>query len=85
MKSISISEYNQSMGQIIDVEDNYTFSIKHVPNALNIPYETLLYNKDNLLDKNKIYYIYCQGGHKSRRAVNILTAYGFKVVQVLLN
>ena len=84
MKSIHISEYNPNLGTLIDIENKEIYMKSHIDGSINIPYETLLYNKDKLLDKNKTYYIYCKGGHKSKRAVSILEMYGFKVVQVLL-
>lgn len=72
------------MGILIDLEKPDIFQQKHVDGAINIPYETLLYNKDKLLDKNKTYYLYCKGGYKSRNATNLLNAYGYNVIQVLL-
>ena len=85
MRSIMLGEYYPSLGKLINVEDETDYNIKHVPGSINIPYDKLLYNKDSLLNKNETYYIYCEGGHKSKRAVNILEAYGFKVVQVIIN
>lgn len=84
MKVINISEYNSSLGPLIDINDKIIYDTNHIDGAINIEYETLLYNRDRLLNKNKTYYIYCKGGHKSRRIVSILSAYGFNVVQVLL-
>ena len=84
MKSISINEYNSSMGKLIDVESKEIYNQHHVDGAINIPYETLLYNRERLLNKEETYYIYCRGGHKSKRAVNVLDIYGYKVVQVKL-
>lgn len=84
MRQINIKEYSSDMGILIDLESSDTYNLKHVPGAINIPYDTLLYNKDKLLDKNKTYYLYCKGGYKSRMATNLLTAYGYNVVQVLL-
>lgn len=81
---MSINEYNPSLGKLIDIEEKEIYNINHVNGAINIPYETLLYNKDRLLNKSETYYIYCKSGHKSKRLTNILNAYGFKVVQVLL-
>ena len=85
MKVISIEQYSPNMGKIIDVEAKEIYNQKHIQGAINIPYETLLYNRDKLLNKNETYYIYCQGGHKSKRAVNVLELYGFNVVQLLVN
>ena len=84
MKTISINEYNSSLGKLIDIEPPEIFIQKHFPGAINIPYETLLYNRERILDKNETYYIYCQKGNKSKRAMNILTTFGYKIVQVLL-
>ena len=84
MKVININEYNPSLGLLIDINDKLIYNQNHIDGAINIEYETLLYNRDKILDKNKTYYIYCKGGHKSKRLVSILLAYGFNVVQVLL-
>ena len=85
MKIISINEYNPSMGKIIDVEAKEIYNQHHIEGAINIPYETLLYNRDRLLNKDETYFIYCRGGHKSKRAVNILELYGYNVVQLVIN
>lgn len=85
MQTINIKDFHQYLGELIDLEDSETYNDKHIPGAINIPYETLLYNKDKLLNKNKVYYLYCHGGYKSRKAVNMLLAYGYNVIQVLIN
>ncbi|MBR1416800.1 MAG: rhodanese-like domain-containing protein [Bacilli bacterium] len=84
MKVIHISDYNPRMGKLIDIESYDLYKLNHIDGAINIPNDTLLYNKDRLLNKNDTYYIYCRGGHKSKRVVSILESYGFNVVQVLL-
>ena len=53
MQSISIKDYHNSMGPLIDVEDANTYKTKHINGAINIPYLELSYNFQNLLDKNK--------------------------------
>ena len=85
MKTININDYNFTMGKLINVEPKEIYNQKHIEGSINIPYETLLYNRDRLLNKEETYYIYCQGGHKSKRVVNILELYGYNVVQVLVN
>ena len=85
MKTININEYNPNMGKLIDIEPKEIFLKHHINGAVNIEKDTLLYNRDRLLNKNETYYIYCSKGFKSRRVVSILEAYGFKVVQVMLN
>lgn len=80
MKTILLSEFKNYMGTFIDV--NYTNS-NVVQNSVHIPYENLLVNHRELLDKNKKYYIYCNGGIKSRKVVNILQYYGYDVTLVV--
>lgn len=79
MKKILLSDYKEYMGTFIDVNDN---DHKMFPSAIHIPYEKLLINHKELLDKNKPYYIYCNGGIKSKKAVNILDFYGYNVTLV---
>ena len=85
IKTININEYNPSMGKLIDIENKEVYLKHHVNGAINIEKDTLLYNRDRLLNKDETYYIYCLKGNKSRRVVSILELYGFKVVQVMLN
>lgn len=80
MKTILLSEFKNNMGIFIDV--NYTNS-NAVANSVHIPYENLLVNHKELLDKNKKYFIYCNGGIKSRKVVNILQYYGYDVTLVV--
>lgn len=84
MQVINIKEYNHNLGPLIDVEDANFYKMKHVEGAINIPFSELSYNFQNLLDKNRHYYIYCNAGNKSRRIVAILEIYGYQATQVLL-
>jgi rhodanese-related sulfurtransferase len=79
MKKILLSEYDESMGIFIEINENYHNVVK---NSIHIPYENLLINYKELLDKSKKYYIYCKGGIKSRKVVNILSFYGYDVTLV---
>lgn len=82
MNIIKYSDYKND-GQIIDLEDASVFNQKHLPGSTNIPYETLMFNYRDYLDKNRKYYLYCSGGKKSKRAVLILQYYGYNVVQLV--
>lgn len=79
MKSILLKDYKSNMGTFIDI--NYEDS-KVVSNGKHIPYEHLLVNHKELLNKNEKYFIYCNGGIKSKKAVNILEFYGYDVTYV---
>ena len=72
------------MGKLICLESREIYNINHVIGSINIPYEELLYNREKYLNKSDTYYLYCNKGHKSTRAVNILSAYGYKVIKVII-
>ena len=73
-------EYND--GVIIDLEDVITYSNNHLPNSINIPYDKLMFNYKEYLDKNKKYYLYCSKGRKSKKSTEILKFYGYNVDQI---
>lgn len=79
MKKILLNDYKENMGIFIEVNNSYN---KIVNNSIHIPYDNLLLNYKELLDKNKKYFIYCTGGIKSKKAVNILSFYGYDVTLV---
>lgn len=80
MKTILLSDFKDNMGTFIDI--NYTNS-NVVAKSVHIPYENLLVNHRELLKKDGKYFIYCNGGIKSRKAVNILQYYGYDVTLVV--
>lgn len=85
MKRIDLNVYNSSMGTLIDVSDEITYKQNSYPGSINIPYQKLLLNYKELLDKNKKYYIMCLKGIHSRKVVSILEFYGYDVTQVMRN
>ena len=79
MKKILLKDYKTNMGVFIDLSNkNSTI----VDNSIYYEYENLLINHKEVLNKGKKYYIYCNGGIKSRKAVNILEFYGYDVTLV---
>lgn len=80
MKTILLKDYNNTMGEFIDVNYN---DQKVVSGAKHIMYDNLLVNHSELLDKKKKYFIYCNGGMKSKRVVQILEIYGYDVTLVI--
>lgn len=79
MKKILFKEYENSMGVFINInsQNSHIFD-----NEINVNYENLLINHKEILDKNKKYFIYCNGGVKSKKAVSILEFYGYDVTLV---
>lgn len=82
MKVISIDEYNPTMGVLVSLEDKEDF--KSIKGSINMELDKVLSNPSKYLDKNKTYYFYCLKGSRSRRAVQILGVYGYKVVKVTI-
>lgn len=65
--------------RIIDVSDKHTYSLGHLDNSINIPYDVLINNYRNYLNKNDSYYLYCKSGKLSKRAVLVLSYLGYNV------
>ena len=68
--------------KIIDLQSKADYNVWHFPNAINIPYDNLINNYRNYLNKNDIYYIYCKSGKLSKRATTILNYLGYNVVML---
>ncbi|MBE6148441.1 MAG: rhodanese-like domain-containing protein [Firmicutes bacterium] len=82
MKTISIYDYNESMGKLIDVQHPLDYKKKHDPRSVNIYADKLIMNHKKYLNKTEIYYIICDKGRLSKRVVTTLSYYGYNVVQV---
>ncbi len=82
MKSINMSEYNPSLGILVSLEDKEDFVSMN--GSINMDADKITSNPSKYLDKNKTYYFYCRRGTRSRRVVQILGVYGYKVVKVTL-
>ncbi|MGN1337246.1 MAG: rhodanese-like domain-containing protein [Candidatus Coprovivens sp.] len=79
MKKILLKDYRSNMGIFIDINNEAS---KVVKDYKHIRYEELMINYSELLDKNKKYYIYCNGGVRSKKAVSVLSFYGYDVTLV---
>lgn len=69
--------------KIIDIRDNLSFNRGCIPTSVNIPKNFLLMNADNYLNKNDIYYIYCEMGNSSKSVCMNLINRGYKVVNII--
>ena len=83
MKTINIGEYRKEMGTLIDVRDKSLYLIKHIEGSINIPFRELIFNHNKYLNKQETYYLICDKGNLSKRACNILSIYGYSVVNVI--
>lgn len=79
MKKIKLKNYSKFMGELIDVNDNKN---PNVDSSRHISYDDLLINHKEYLNKNNKYYIYCNGGVKSKKVVAMLEFYGYDVTLV---
>lgn len=84
MKRIRFSDYYESMGILIDLGDPDVYIKRKVPGSINMTYDKLMLHYKEYLEKGKPYYILCTKGIHSKRAVAILSYYGYDVTQVYL-
>lgn len=61
---------------IIDVRTKEEYNESHVIGAINIPYDELATSS---LSKEKIIFVYCRSGTRSKIAYNTLTTLGYTV------
>lgn len=81
---ISISELkNISNPIIIDIRDNYSYNISHIKNSINIPYYNLLNNYTHYLNKNNVYYLYCEEGRQSSEISKRLNSFGYNTKSIM--
>jgi rhodanese-related sulfurtransferase len=67
--------------KIIDVRSAAEFAVNHIRDAQNIDVKALDFAaKIAKLDKDGIYLVYCKGGVRSARAMNLMKEAGFKQV-----
>lgn len=83
IKSVSISEIkNLNNINLIDIRSNTSYNNGHIKNASNITLNDLLIKPDKYLNKNEIYYIYCQKGMQSRKLCQILLNQNYNVINI---
>lgn len=68
---------------IIDIRDNYSYSLGHIPNAINIAYYNLLSNYSHYLNKYEHYYLYCDYGTQSAEISKRLNSFGYNTTNIL--
>lgn len=68
--------------QLIDVRSTAEFAQGALPNAVNLPLQSIM-NAKNVLDENKAIVLYCVSGARSASAKSYLTQMGFDNVNDL--
>jgi glyoxylase-like metal-dependent hydrolase (beta-lactamase superfamily II)/rhodanese-related sulfurtransferase len=64
---------------LIDVRRETEFDAQHITRAKNFPLETINRTSEEM-DKNSLYYLYCQGGYRSVIAASMLKKAGFNEI-----
>lgn len=82
IKSIEPSEIKNIVGTIIDIRNNNKYIEYHIPNAINIEAEKLIKEPEKYINKNEIYYIYCQKGITSTMICKILKIKGYNIINI---
>ena len=63
---------------ILDVRTSEEFAEKHIPNAINIPNETIsTADIPELPDKDQLILVYCRSGNRSKQASQKLADMGY--------
>jgi rhodanese-related sulfurtransferase len=70
------------MKNIIDIRNKNKYLINHISGSINIESLELLSNPNKYLDKDKVYYLYCDSGYTSSIVSNKLNMLGFNTVNI---
>lgn len=63
---------------ILDVRTHEEFAEKHIPNAINVPNETIGTDEISALpDKDQLIMVYCRSGRRSKEAAEKLVKLGY--------
>ncbi|OGD82805.1 hypothetical protein A2572_02125 [Candidatus Collierbacteria bacterium RIFOXYD1_FULL_40_9] len=84
MKNILTRDLNAiSNLQVVDVRTPEEFQEGHLPNATNLPVESLISGNHQSLDKATPLLIYCESGARSQIACQILDQQGYQTYNLL--
>lgn len=84
MDSISVGELINLINPIIiDIRNSYYYNMGHINGAINVPYYNLLNNYSHYLNKEEIYYIYCDNGDQSVEIARRLNSFGYHVFNIV--
>lgn len=68
---------------LIDIRSSNKYNSSHIPSAINIPSNILINNPQKYLNKDEIYYLYCNSGHISNDISIMLNNMGYNTRNIL--
>ena len=68
---------------IIDIRNASLYNNGHIQSSKNIPQTNLMLSPEKYINKNNIYYIYCQHGTRSEYLCTLLNNMGYKTVNII--
>ena len=69
--------------KLIDIRTVENYNRNHIPGAINIPWQRLIAQPEKYLEKNEVYYLYCQKGTRTKKVCALLAHYGYRVVHII--
>lgn len=80
---ITIEELiKKGLRNIIDIRSNTLYNMGSIPNAISIPRTILLVKPDLYLNKNTVYYLYCDEGKLSKKVSSELNELGYRTYSI---
>ena len=70
------------MNNIIDIRSRSKYLESHIDGAINISEYELLFNSSKYLSKDKIYYLYCDYGRRSKVVSSKLNKMGYNTFNI---
>lgn len=82
-KTININDLsNYDNPKVIDIRENDEVRGGVVPDSTHIPMMGLIMNKEQFLNTDETYFIYCAAGGRSYRTCSMLADAGYNVVNL---
>ena len=84
INQISVNDLKK-LGNInlIDIRSIEKYNDNHIPGSINIPKILLVKDYYKYLNKNKLYYIYCQRGEQSLKVCRLLNNLGYRTINII--
>lgn len=78
IKAVEVTKFDKTqLGRVIDVRSNVEYKQANITGTKNVPLEKLVNNPQAFIKDDQEYYIICQSGMRSKRAVSLLKKQGY--------